>query len=313
PADKIILELLEDIKPNQELNNRIKELVKKGYTIALDDFVYNSEWDTLIDLATIIKLDLTVTTLEENKALIDKLRDKNITFLAEKVETYQQFHEYKDIGCTLFQGYFFCKPERVSGKTIDTSSLARMRLISELNQPDITIDALEQIIKQHPKLTYNLLKYLNSGYFSFSKKPGTIKQCIIILGIEGMKSWSTILCLRNFSSKPAELRHMALIRAKFAELLAAKHKLADPASYFLMGILSTLDALTDATIENILKTMPLDKKIIDALLYQKGEMGQVLATVIKHESTTLSVDNINASSVYSEAYRWADKIMYSIT
>jgi len=273
PSKQIVLELLEDIKPNTALNERVSDLVNMGYSFALDDFVYTPKWDTLIDLADFIKFDLTMTTFEENKALINQLHDKDITFLAEKVETHQQFKDYKNIGCTLFQGYFFCKPEKISGKVIDSSAIAKAKIITDLNRPNISVKELENTFKQHPTLTFNLLKYLNSAYFSFSKNIASIKQAIVILGIDGVRKWATIISLRSFSSKPAELRRQTLVRAKLAELLATRNNLPNPESYFLMGIISALDAVLDFSKEEILEAMSLSADIKSALLQMKGDIG----------------------------------------
>ncbi len=309
PTDHIVIELLEDIKPNTALNERVNDLVNKGYSFALDDFVYTPKWDTLIDLADFIKLDLTVTKFEENKTLIHQLHDKNITFLAEKVETYQQFKDYKSIGCELFQGYFFCMPEKISGKVIDSSTLAKAKIIADLNRPNISVKELGNTFKQYPTLTFNLLKYLNSAYFSFSKNIASIKQAIVILGIDGVRKWATIISLRSFSSKPAELRRQTLVRARLAELLATKNNLPNPESYFLMGIISSLDAVLDYSKEEILEAMPLSVDIKSALLKMEGDMGQILNSIYQHETMPLSTGSSQVPALYIDACQWTDDVI----
>ncbi|PCI69934.1 MAG: diguanylate phosphodiesterase [Piscirickettsiaceae bacterium] len=311
PADRFILELLEDIKPDQTLNNRVKALVEKGYSFALDDFVYSPDWDPLIELADIIKLDLTITTLAENKTLISQLKGKKLRFLAEKVETHQEYEDYKSIGCDLFQGYFFCRPEKISGTAISEASFAKTELIARVNQSDISINELQNTIQQDPALTYKLIKYLNSAYFSFSTPIGTIKHAITILGMDGIKKWATILCLRSLSTKPLELIRVGLVRAKLAELIAIKNNENNPNSYFLMGMLSIVDSLLNSSMEDAIKTLPLAAGIINALLNKSGDMGQVLTSIIEHEQQ-LAVPTSNISDTYIEACLWADQISNSI-
>lgn len=311
PADRFILELLEDIRPDQALNERVKTLVEKGYSFALDDFVYSTDWDPIIEMADIIKLDLTVTTLMENTALIHQLKGKKLRFLAEKVETHQEFEDYKAIGCELFQGYFFCNPEKISGKTISDDSFAKTELIACVNQADISIEVLNKTIQQDPALTYKLIKYLNSAYFSFTNPIDTIKRAITILGIDGIKKWATILCLRNLSAKPLELIRIGLVRAKLAELIAIKNKANNPNSYFLMGMLSIVDSLLDSSMEDAIQTLPLSTEIINALLNKDGEMGQLLASIIEHEQALAAQTN-NMSDEYIKACHWADQISNAI-
>jgi len=311
PADKLILELLEDIKPNNDLISRVKNLHEKGFRFALDDFVYSPSWDPLIELADIIKFDLTVTSFEENKALINTLKTKDIVFLAEKVETHADYQAYRDIGCTLFQGYFFSKPELIKGTSLSANQLSKTKLLSLINQPELSIAELEATIEQDPNLTYLLLKYLNSAQFSFSNPIESIKHAIVILGIANIKKWSTLVTLRSLSSKPSELLRLALVRAHLAELIAIENKHINSNSFFLSGLLSVLDALLDTPLKTIIKSMPLDPEISQGLLVHEGEIGETLSLVTQYENNQCT-DNQAISKHYLTACQWADKVMMSL-
>lgn len=308
PTDKLILELLEDISPDDALIARVKDLSDKGFRFALDDFVYSPDWDPLIDLVGIIKLDLTISSFEENKTLINKLSNRNIVFLAEKVETHTDYQAYKDIGCTLFQGYFFCRPETLKGTALSANSLSKTKLLSIINQATISFDELEETIEKDPSLSYLLLKYLNSAQFSFTTKVDSIKQAIVILGLDNIKKWSTLVTLRNISSKPSELLRQALIRARLAELLAINNKQTNSSGFFLTGLLSVLDALLDTPLNTIIQSMPLDSDISLALLERKGPMGEALHLISLYENEQ-EEGGQNISAYYLEAYQWADQVM----
>lgn len=312
PSEQVILELLEDIRPDSKLVKRAQELSAKGFSFALDDFVYTPDWDPLIALASIIKFDLTVTSIDVNKALIEKLQPYPIQFLAEKVETLDEFKAYKDIGCELFQGYFFCKPELVQGKAVSASTLAITKLLADINRTDISITELESTVERDPNLTHMLLKYLNSANFSFKNPIERIKQAIVILGINETKKWITLISLRSIPSKPLELIKHALVRAKLAELLALENTEKNPNSFFLMGLLSTIDALLDITMKEALKLMPLKDEILEALLEQKGEMGRVLSIIIDHEQQLNWPIDQDYSTQYIDACQWADDVTSSI-
>jgi c-di-GMP phosphodiesterase len=312
PSEQVILELLEDIQPDSKLVKRAQELSAKGFSFALDDFVYTPDWDPLIALASIIKFDLTVTSIDVNKALIEKLQPYPIQFLAEKVETLDEFKAYKDIGCELFQGYFFCKPELVQGKAVSASTLAITKLLADINRTDISITELESTVERDPNLTHMLLKYLNSANFSFKNPIERIKQAIVILGINETKKWVTLISLRSIPSKPLELIKHALVRAKLAELIALENTEKNPNSFFLMGLLSTIDALLDITMKEALKLMPLKDEILEALLEQKGEMGRVLSIIIDHEQQLNWPIDQDYSTQYIDACQWADDVTSSI-
>jgi len=309
PADRLILELLEDIKPDPVFIQRISSLEQKGFSFALDDFIYTPDWDPLIEMASIIKFDLTTTTLKENKVLIQKLRAQNISFLAEKVETHEDFKAYRDIGCQLFQGYFFCKPEHIQGKATNASSNSKVQLLSTINQPNITFEELEKAIEQDPATTYMLLKYLNSASFAFSKRIESIKQALVLLGLENIKKWVTLICLRNMSSKPSELLRVTLVRAKIAELIAVKNKRPDTGSFFLAGILSTIDAMLDSTMETIIPSMSLSPDINAALLNRQGIIGETLTAITEYEAQRFTTKAADISDAYLEACQWTDEVL----
>jgi len=55
--DKVVIELLESVKPTKELLDEIKELKEEGYIIALDDYVSGYPYDKILELADIVKVD----------------------------------------------------------------------------------------------------------------------------------------------------------------------------------------------------------------------------------------------------------------
>ena len=228
------------------------------------------------------------------------------------METFAEFEAYKKIGCELFQGYFFCKPELIQGKAVSASTLAITKLLADINQTDISITNLESTITSDPNLAHMLLKYLNSANFSFKNPIERIKQAIVILGINETKKWVTLISLRSIPSKPLELIKHALVRAKLAEVISLENTEKNPNSFFLMGLLSTIDALLDVTMEEALKLMPLKKEIIEALLEQKGEMGDILDIIIEHEQKLKWPLGQDYSTQYIDACEWADDVTSSI-
>ena len=72
---------------------------------------------------------------EVARGYIEKLGKLRIKFLAEKVETQEQFDEYLAMGCEYFQGYFFSRPKIVKGKRIGASQVSMISAIG----PVITI------------------------------------------------------------------------------------------------------------------------------------------------------------------------------
>ena len=95
-----------------------------------------------------MKIDLLLTPLEELPALGSRLLSRGLCLLADKVETADAYAVALAAGCSLFQGYFFCRPTTHALGAVAPSRVAYLRLLAALNQPDVTVAALEAIIKQ---------------------------------------------------------------------------------------------------------------------------------------------------------------------
>jgi len=110
PADRIVVEILETVPPTEEIIAICRGLRAGGYQIALDDFLDEPEMAPLVELAQFLKVDFQLSDADARKRVADKYRGRNISLLAEKVETQEELEEARRLGFTYFQGYFFCKP-----------------------------------------------------------------------------------------------------------------------------------------------------------------------------------------------------------
>lgn len=124
PRDKIIVEILEEVEPTGDLIDVCRDFKGRGYNLALDDFYYESRFDPLIELAEIVKIDFRARSLDEIEDSIDKMSSYNVKFLAEKVETYDEFNRALDMGFQYFQGYLFSEPEILTSQDISIPACA---------------------------------------------------------------------------------------------------------------------------------------------------------------------------------------------
>ncbi|MFT8209917.1 MAG: EAL and HDOD domain-containing protein [Symbiopectobacterium sp.] len=103
PPEKVVLEIL---APDDTLLAAVKRLKKRGFKLALDDFLMAPEWNRFLPYIDVLKFDLTLSSFADIASYMQKLPYRHITFLAEKVETHEQFTQAKKLGISLFQGYF---------------------------------------------------------------------------------------------------------------------------------------------------------------------------------------------------------------
>lgn len=109
----IIIELLEDIKFKKDLIKHLKKMKTMGFTLALDDFIYDKSYDKVLKYIDIIKLDVTqkqTYSFKDIKKVAVK-ENPEVKFLAEKIESKEDYLFFKNLNFDYFQGYYFGKPE----------------------------------------------------------------------------------------------------------------------------------------------------------------------------------------------------------
>lgn len=286
PPKHIIIEVLETIEPDPEIIETLAEFKKKGFTIALDDFAYHEKYRPMMALCKIIKFDLLATPLSGLEAILQDIRKHfNITLLAEKVETYEVFEQAKKMGFSLFQGYFFSKPEILSKKEIAPNHIALIKLINEVGQKDFDFRKIEDIVKKDVSVSFKLLKFINSAYFKRLSPINTIKDAISFLGVDELRKFIHIIAVSDLGQdKPAELIKTSVIRARMCELCAAVMKTDLTAEeMFTLGLFSLMDALLDKPMEDILRSTSFSEKIQSALLHKNKEFTKVLNIIVSFE------------------------------
>lgn len=309
PPDRVVLEILEDIEPDREAIEAVEELGAAGYTIALDDFVFREELQPLIELADIVKIEYPAIPASDLEEHIKHLRGSGVkTLLAEKVETQEDFQRCLDLGCDLFQGYFFCRPQVVSGRKMQTNTASVIRLVSELQNPEITTDRVEELIQTDPTLSYRLLRFVNSASAATSRKIDSLKQAIALMGIARLRSLASIMLLTGLDDiKPEELINLAMTRAKMCEWLAYCTGAPNVDRYYTLGLFSVLDAMLDQPMEEVVEHLPLAAELNDALLNRTGPLGEMLTRVIAFENGECFDDESEfeqISSAYQHALLW---------
>ncbi len=318
PKERVVLELLEHIEPDAEVIAGVKRLSAQGYAIALDDFVYHDALQPLVQLADIVKVDVVDLERDEIRRQVQKLRRHRLKLLAEKVETRDEFEFCMDLGFDYFQGNFFAHPQVIRGQRLPNNRLAILHLLNRLQDPDIKPAELENLIVQDLTFSYRILRYVNSAAFSLVRKIESVHQAVVILGLQTIRTWTSLLAMSQVDDKPTELVVTAMIRGKMAEALAKARKAEHPQSFFTVGLFSALDALMDNTMEEILTRLPLADHISDALLHHRGIHGEVLESVLAYECGAweqVRCGELTAGQIrdcYLSALHWAGDVSHQL-
>ncbi|MFQ5658879.1 MAG: EAL and HDOD domain-containing protein [Gammaproteobacteria bacterium] len=311
PPDRVTIEILEDVKVDDKLVERVNLLSKQGFTIALDDFTYTPEWEPLLRLADIVKLDVFALSIEETQEHLELLRVYDVKLLAEKVETLQEYDTYRGMGFDYFQGYFFSKPEIVSKEILPDNHIALLQLLARLQDPDIDIGEVETLVSQTVSLSYKLFLYINSAYFGLPRKFDSIRQAVVYFGLQRLKDLACLIALVGINDKSSETILLGLTRAKMCEQLARMTRQPDVDIFFVIGLFSILEALLNHSLQEILQHLPLSKEVVGALLRYDGVPGEALQCSIACEQCKwpeIKFAKLDISSIheaYTEAITWS--------
>ena len=279
PKDKVVVEILETCKPTDELLEAVKELYQAGYMIALDDFTSMQEWERFLKYTHIVKLDIMQMGLDEACDLVKAHQGKKFSFLAERVETEQEFKQAKEAGFKFFQGYFFSKPEVIKTKYISPEQVIAMELFQEVCKPDVDFQRVESIVAKDVALSYKLLRFVNTMSPRLEVTISSFRQALVYLGQEKLKMFVSLAVASYVSDKkPKELYGLSLQRAQFCQRMSRYQAFAGHTEQaFMIGLFSLLDALLDLSLENLVEQLPLCKSIKVALLRREGPYGILLA------------------------------------
>jgi c-di-GMP-related signal transduction protein len=321
PPRLTVLEILETVDPTPEVIAACRKFEAQGYRIALDDFVWDAKFAPLIELATYIKVDFLGSTPEERRQVLRQIHDCGAQFIAEKVETDNDYRQAVKEGFSLFQGYYFCHPVMMEKRTIPSNTLFHFEILKELLKEPLDIHRLVPLVKSDASLTYRLLRLVNSAGFGIRQEVRSIQSAIVIAGDDAFRRIATLAIASELNAgRTAEILHMALIRARFCELAAPLCGLS-PTEQYLLGLFSLVPAMLQVSIDQVAPMLPLRVEIRDSLRGLDLPEQHLLGWLEAHEhadwiaSDAISFqDHINREKLfrfYAEAVRWSASVIRS--
>lgn len=285
PADRVVLELLEDQDVDDALLGRLDRLRDEGFEIALDDYRHDPALEPLLARASIVKLDVLALSDAELVEHVGLLAPLGLRLLGEKVETPGQFDRCRELGLTLFQGYFFARPHTMRSEGVPSEHLASLDTLRALLRSEGDFEQLERVIRDDVGLVYKLLRWANSGLAGRGVRVDSVHGALMRLGERQVRQWAMLATLAAGAAlAPAELVRAAMLRARACELLCAGQPPSVRAAAYTVGLLSALDALFNAPLSELLARLPLEPAIVEAIVFHHGELGHTLECALKLET-----------------------------
>jgi EAL and modified HD-GYP domain-containing signal transduction protein len=296
PPEKAVLEILETTAVTDSIISRIREYITKGYTFALDDYVFTDEYVSNFEClhrdVNYIKIDFMLSDKEMLPIHVGLLKKRlKVKLLAEKVETKEEFLFCKELGFDLFQGYYFAKPSVVSvKKRIEPSKAGLLKLINILKDETSKIEVIEAEFKRFPELNFNLLKFINSSAFFLRGDVTSIHHAIAMIGRTNLSKWLMLMLYAGRDgdvSMENPLMLTALERAVSMESIAGKCRPNLKESAFLVGLVSLLEVIFEAPFDDFIHEFNLSSAIKEAVMFKKGDLGLMYELILLLEQYSI--------------------------
>jgi len=213
---------------------------------------------------------------------LSQWRQSHQILCATNVNAAEQYQFCKTHDLDLLQGMFYTLPSAKNNQKVAPSAQTLMELLVKLQEPNVEPEDLADTINQDVTLSYKLLRLINSAFFGLPLEVSNTKQAVMMLGLNKVKTWASLLCLSGMDDKPNELRSIAMIRARMCELLAKYYK-GQSDTFFAVGLFSTLDALMDSSLADIIEKLPLSPDVKIALTEHQGPAGFALQDALHYE------------------------------
>lgn len=308
-----VLEVLETVEVDDEVVAGAALRVAEGHRLALDDFVYGEDWEPLLHLAEIVKLDVLDVPWDDVLATVERCRPFGVRFLAERVEDAATLELARDAGFEFFQGFHLGRPQTLSMERLGPGQAVALQLLSRLADPAVTASDVEQVLRTDPALSVRLLRIANAAHMG-QRRMSSIRDAVVLVGLARLRAWMVLIATESAGSQPEQVS-TAMIRARTCELVAPVVAPGiRPDSAFMLGLLhgvaetlgvsreefaAGLPALSDDLRSALTGDAGPLRSILDAVLgYERGELAGAAGPDVTRRTAT------RLASAYLEALAW---------
>ncbi len=318
PADRVAIQVPEDLDADPEVVAGIEHLQSLGYKIALGGYSTGSPSARLLPYASIVKIDALDVSNDVLAAELASIGQHKVVKVAKRVETAKRRDELVELGFDCFQGHFLARPEVVSGERMPSNRIAVLELVTKIVDPDLDGDELAELIAMDASLSLRTLRFVNSPLSGLTNEVESIHHAVVLLGRNIIKSWVMLLAITGLDNNVPELVTTAFVRAKLCERLATEARVSGTDSFFTVGLFSLMDALMGMPMGRLLETLPFSAEVKEALTERAGVRGEAVACAESLEQGApdgaafrdLTTEAI--AECYLDAVTWADSAVASL-
>ncbi len=318
--ERLIIEIPTMLLADAGSLQRVMRLKRLGYTIALSGFLYSEENEELFNFADILRFSI-LSDADEIAYTVKKCHERGKRALAESIDDQENFEFARELDIDLMRGSFFSKPvletKRSGGPMIKTF----LEIIALLYSPEPNIEYISAVISTDPVLTIKLLKVINQLCADKGNTVSTVRQALVMLGIDRLKEWIYLVGLQRLNrNSPAEILRLALFRARFCERISRNSGGSVGSrsnEVYLMGLISIVTGSHDEeALKKALSDLPVSTEIKEGItgggvfgdifhLSQSYEEGDWEKVVIYSDACNIDFDIL--ANEYIEAQKFVKK------
>ncbi|MBR5088261.1 MAG: HDOD domain-containing protein [Ruminiclostridium sp.] len=267
--EMLVIEIPTELLADPVSLQQCMRLKRLGYTIALSGFLYNEDNEELFNFADILRFDINSDN-DEITYTVKKCHERGKRALADNVEEQEHFEFARELDIDYVRGGFFSKPvletKRSGGPMIKTF----LQILALLYSPDPNIEYISAVISTDPVLTIKLLKVINQLCADKGNTVSTVRQALVMLGIDRLKEWIYLVGLQRLNrNSPAEILRLALFRARFCERISRNSGGSVGSrsnEVYLMGLISIVTGSKDEeALSKALADLPVSYEIKDGI------------------------------------------------
>lgn len=324
PASTVVL-VNEELESPRYVLESLQSLKREGFRIMLGNFTASEGKEPLYRMADIIALDVHGLQPEELGQLVADAEAYEVPILARRIEQHEEYELAKYLGCQLFQGFFFKRPNILSTRRPSASEAAKLRLFQVIKSDTMNLDELTEAIESDISISYRLLSLLNAPGFGLRTKINSIRHAVLLLGWKQLKHWLRLVILTDITApdKAVELSFLAAQRARFLELCAEEYGAdKEPDSLFLLGLFSLLEAMMDMPMPQIVGNMLLEDELKEALCGGENGYSHWLQLAVSVEVadwrqldellSQMGLQEEQVKESYNKAIAWANDFFCSM-
>nr|WP_321267118.1 EAL domain-containing protein [uncultured Sulfurimonas sp.] len=289
PKEFFIFCLFEDVQMNERVVERLQQLHEKEYVLAINDVSLSSEhlkkYTKVYKQLSFIKVCVDKEVDSQIKDILNDIKAHNIKIVGSKIEDDEHYALAKDLGCDMFQGYFFAKPNIVENAKYEPAQLNVLKLYNMLIS-DTNIDEITSEFEKNYEITVQLLRFINSCAFHFKNRISSIHHILTLVGRRPLAQWLMLMIYSKSVSKTSKHSPLMLMVKNRTELMENILKVVNPdvksnalGEAYFVGVLSLIDTLFGVELERILAELNISDEVVDALLKDEGILGEIYALI----------------------------------